>query len=469
LKKKIVAILGGGLTGISAGIYLARNNFEPHIFEKEDQMGGLVAGKIINNNIYEYGPHFFHSNNPQILNEIKEIVGNDLINFERTILIKFMDKYFTYPLSVIEVFKKMPKLVVLNAIFELVKSNIKGVFVKPKVQNSEILLLTFYGKILYEMFFKNYIYRVWGIYPDKFSPRFAQERIPKISASIFLNKLISPFRAKFSKKKIKDFVENVDGKFFTTKMGYRGINEKLIEHFFKNGGFIHLNSDVEEVIINNNKVEKIKIIQNISKDNQYAEKEFYCDAIINTIPITELVKKIRPEVPKEIQDAANSLEYRSLVFVGILVQKEKVLTVSFMYFREHSFNRIYDSSYFGHDTVSPNTTIIVCEISSSGSDRWWEDDEYCIKKVISDLEREKIIEEKDIVETHVYRYRYGYPVYKLGFENNLKTIMKFINDIENMETAGRQGLFQYINGHIAIQMGFDAAEKIINSLNNISI
>ena len=109
MDKKIVAILGGGLTGLAAGIYLSRNGFEPHIFEKENQMGGLVGGKIINRNIYEYGPHFFHSNNPNIVNEIRMAVGDDLIDFERTILIKFMNDYFKYPLSVFEVFKKMPK------------------------------------------------------------------------------------------------------------------------------------------------------------------------------------------------------------------------------------------------------------------------------------------------------------------------------------------------------------------------
>ena len=462
MDKKIVAILGGGLTGLAAGIYLSRNGFEPHIFEKENQMGGLVGGKIINRNIYEYGPHFFHSNNPNIVNEIRMAVGDDLIDFERTILIKFMNDYFKYPLSVFEVFKKMPKSLVIKAVLELIRANIRSIFKKDKDPSSETLLLNFYGKTLYKLFFKDYIYRVWGMYPDKFSPRFARERIPKISASIFLNKLISPIRTRFSKKKVKDFVENVDGRLFTTKMGYRGINEKLIDEYLKNGGIIHLNSEVNKIILNDNSVNKIFYTENNKNEKTGSKKEFYCDAVINTLPVTELINMINPEVPQDIKKASEELEYRALVFVGILVKKEKVLPVSFMYFREHSFNRIYDSSYFGHDTVSPNTTIIVCEISSSGSDRWWEDDDYCIKKAISDLEREKIIKEKDILETHVYRYRYGYPVYKLGFENNLEIIMNFINDIKNMDTAGRQGLFQYINGHIAIQMGFDAAEKIMD-------
>ena len=462
MEKKKIAILGGGLTGLSAGIYLSRNGFEPHIFEKEDQMGGLVGGKIINQNIYEYGPHFFHSNNPLIVNEVKKAVGDELLDFERTILIKFMNNYFTYPLSVFEVFKKMPKSLVLKAISELIGANIKSVFIKQKNPNSETLLLNFYGNTLYKLFFKDYIYRVWGMYPDKFSPRFAQERIPKISASIFLNKFVSPIRAKIGKKNVKDFVENVDGKLFTTKLGYRGINEKLIKEYLENGGFVHLNSDVKEIFINDNNVRKIAFVENNPNGENFSEKEFYCDALINTLPITEFIRMVKPEVSENIKKASEGLEYRALVFVGILVQKEKVLPVSFMYFREHSFNRIYDSSYFGHDTVLPDTTIIVCEISSSGEDRWWEDDDYCIKKVLNDLEREKILNEKEILETHVYRYRYGYPVYKLGFEENLKKITDYLNTIGNLETAGRQGLFQYINGHIAIQMGFDAAEKLFS-------
>jgi len=457
LERKKIAIIGGGITGLAAGMELVRNGYDVDIYEKEDSIGGLASGKIINDNIYEYGPHFFHTNNPRILSEIKEIAGDELIDFERTILIKFMDDYFTYPLSIFEVLKKLPKKIVLSAMFHLIVSNIRGLFVKPEVENSETVLLRYYGKVLYELFFKSYIYHVWGLYPDKFSPEFAMERIPRISGSLFINKLISPIRARLSRKSTKHFVENVDGQLYTTRYGYRGIINKMADNIVKNGGNIHLDTEVVKIGIESG------LVKNITVKKDGRESDIGFDGLINTIPINNAISIIDPGVDGELKESVKKLEFRALVFVGVLVDKPKVLPVSFMYFREHSFNRIYDSSYFSHDTILPDTTILVAEISSGTKDRWWTDDDYCRKKVLEDLLRENIIEKRDVLEANVYRYEFGYPVYRLGYERHLNRLFEFIQNINNMETAGRQGRFQYINGHIAIQMGFKAARKMISS------
>jgi len=463
LSKKKIAILGSGITGLSAALCLLRNGFDVQIFEKRNRIGGLVGGKIINNNIYEYGPHFFHTNNPGILLEIKNIVGKDLIKFERTILIKFMGQFFTFPLSIIEVLKKLPKQVVFKALFELIGSNFKRIFIKDKrEQNSEMVLLSYYGNTLYELFFKNYIKLVWGIGPEKFSPEFAIQRIPRITASLFLNKIIAPLRAKLVKKSVENFVENVDGQLFTTKKGYRGIVEKILKEIEENGGVINLNSRIMGIETDNGFCKSI-FVKDIARDGAVSRLAF--DGVISTLPINEVVLMMSGPKYKDLVDAANFLEYRALVFVGILVNKPQVLPVSFMYFREHSFNRVYDSSYFGHDTFSQDTTILVSEISCKTGDRFWTDEKYCKDMVLKDLLREKIIDEKDILEINVYRYKHGYPVYKLGYEKELGKILDYFAKFGNFKSAGRQGLYQYINGHIAMQMGFDAAKQLIDYFN----
>ncbi|GAH70055.1 unnamed protein product, partial [marine sediment metagenome] len=272
---------------------------------------------------------------------------------------KFMGNYFKFPLSIFEVFKKLPKKVVFRAMLSFIKHNIIRIFLRPKIENSETLLLGYYGKVLYELFFKNYIYHVWGIYPKDFSPSFAEQRIPKITATLFLNKIISPFRAKFSMGSVKNFVENLDGKLFTTKEGYRGITERVVKIIDNSGCSVHLNSEVLNININGDHARKVLIRNLKDSNNKYW---FECDGVLNTLPINKSILMIKPDVLKNVKMSAKQLEFRALVFVGVLIKKPKVLPVSFMYFREHSFNRVYDSSYFGHDTYSPDTTILVAEI-----------------------------------------------------------------------------------------------------------
>ena len=107
----------------------------------------------------------------------------------------------------------------------------------------------------------------------------------------------------------------------------------------------------------------------------------------------------------------------------------------------------------------------MAELSCSTDDDIWSDDKKVIKLVINDLEAEGIINKRDIIENHVYRLKHAYPIYTLGYEESLDCILNYIDGINNLITVGRQGKFQYINSHLAIRSGYDAANRIIEILN----
>ena len=47
MKKKVI-IIGGGLAGLSCGINLLKNNFDVELFEKNNEVGGLCSGYLVN-------------------------------------------------------------------------------------------------------------------------------------------------------------------------------------------------------------------------------------------------------------------------------------------------------------------------------------------------------------------------------------------------------------------------------------
>ena len=65
----------------------------------------------------------------------------------------------------------------------------------------------------------------------------------------------------------------------------------------------------------------------------------------------------------------------------------------------------------------------------------------------------------------MFRLKHAYPIYLKGFDESLDSIYQYLNSIPNVITAGRQGNFQYINSHIAIRYGYNAANKIIEYYN----
>ena len=79
-----IAVLGGGLTGLTASYYLAKKNHKVNLFEKEKVLGGLASGfKQQNWDWYlERTYHHLFSNDKDILDFAKEI-GFDGIFFQK--------------------------------------------------------------------------------------------------------------------------------------------------------------------------------------------------------------------------------------------------------------------------------------------------------------------------------------------------------------------------------------------------
>ena len=200
-------------------------------------------------------------------------------------------------------------------------------------------------------------------------------------------------------------------------------------------------------------------------DGVGGKRRIPCSAIINTLPINEVVRLVSPALPPEALAAAGKLRFRAIVFVGLQVRRPRVLPASFMYFREHSFNRITDLSSFGFDIRPAGSTLLVAEVMCDPNvDRTWDDGAYAAKLVIDDLAREKILAADEIEETHVFRARHAHPMYTLGYEKAAAAAIGAIESLENAETAGRQGRFQYVNTHVAMKMGYEAADRLLNRL-----
>lgn len=454
---KKTIILGGGAAGLAAAWRLSKNGHFVHVVEMSDRLGGLAGGVELNGNIYEFGPHVFHTTDAEIMNDILNLMGVDLISFEKTQKVKFMGEYFDFPLKITDVLLKLPFKTVVQSFFSLVYHGIRSKWVKPDLETSETILLGNYGSVLYEIFFKSYIEQVWGVPPAQFSPDFARQRIPRINLLEVLEKFAASFKTKSNDLSVDGYVEKEEGKPFSTKRGFSMITDRIGEQIEEKGGKINLNMKATEINCSGKKVKSVRVAKGD------IEELLECDNVISTIPISNLIRLLNPAPEQKIFAAAKQLRFRATLFVGIVVSKTRVLPASFMYFREASFNRIMDLGYFGIEIKPSHATILIAEVNCETTDFVWIEENSAKEMVIKDLEGEKLIRREDILECHVFKAPHAYPMYLLGYEEQLKTILDWTDGIGNLQTIGRQGRFQYVNSHIAMKMGYLAADKIIQS------
>lgn len=445
----MIVILGAGCAGLSAAWRLRRKGKDVTVVEAEDHVGGLAGGVRIAGNVYEYGPHIFHTTDPELLREVKELMGAELLPYKRTIKIKFLGNYFQFPLSMKDVLLKLPVTTVLHAAASFVYRFVEGVFRKPAVETSETVLLRYYGDVLYKLFFRDYIERVWGVPPSGFSPAFARERIPRFNILGWVDVLAAGLSKRLKPLKTEGYVEKVEGELYTTREGFSLITKRMAERLARDGGHVKLNTKVTGLKREGDRITAVET----------SAGTIPCEAVINTLPLNETAAMVKPSLG--VDAAAAAIRFRAIVFVGLKVKRSPVLQASFMYFREHSFNRITDLSYFAFDIEPKGSTLLVAEVTCDPKDAIWSDEAMAKEAVIGDLLREGILRREEILEAHVFRARHAHPMYTLGYEKAVAALLEAFGRLENFETAGRQGRFQYVNTHVAMKMGYESAERLL--------
>lgn len=452
-----VVVLGAGCAGLSAARRLRALGRPVLIVEAEDHVGGLAGGVRLGGDVYEYGPHIFHTTDARILADVKALMGPDLLPYHRTIQIKFLGNYFQFPLAIKDVLFKLPITTVVRAGLSFVWYFTTGALTKPAVENSETILRRYYGDVLYKIFFKDYILRVWGVPPSEFSPSFAKERIPRFNLLESLDKAAAAFKRTFSlggAVKTEGYVEKVEGELWTTKRGFSMICDRMAEDAVAKGAELLLSTRAVGLKREGGRVTAVEV------ESGPERRTIPCSGVINTLAINEVPRLFAPSLGPDADAAAKALRFRAIVFVGLKVNRPKVLRASFMYFREHSFNRITDLAHFGFHMDPPGTTLLVAEIACDPSDKIWSDEALAVDAVVADLVREGILKREEILSHTIFRTRHAQPMYLLGYEKALKTLLDAVEALSNAETAGRQGRFQYVNTHIAMKMGFDAADRL---------
>ena len=183
---------------------------------------------------YEYGPHAFHTTDPEILADIKELMGAELIEYNRTIKNpSFLGKYFQFPLTMRDVLMRLPVQTVRARGDEL-RSGIsaKGLFVKPEVENvGDVADAVLRPRALRDLLQVLHRQGAGAFRPDEFLAVVCARANP------------APQRAGFSRQacgrrcrngssaasSTEGYVEKVEGQLYTTRRGFSLITQRMAE------------------------------------------------------------------------------------------------------------------------------------------------------------------------------------------------------------------------------------------------
>lgn len=422
MSKKKVIILGGGITGLVTAYYLSKK-YKVILIEKERFLGGSARGFLYKDFILDYGPHKIYTELPGIIDEIKKVVPLLKVKKKNSIYLK--RDYYDFPLKISQVATRMP-MTALRACTEIITKNLS----KLPDNSYENFLINRFGKTLYNLSFKDYAFKVWNSDPKKLDKELAKKRVA--ISGIF--ELIKGILFKDTKKISAEY-------FYYPEKGMKQLIDTLEKEIKKNRG----------KILNNAEINKIKLIGNKIDYIQYKKLKIKSDFVISTIPLDILVRTISPEIKEKF----SKISYQKLNILYYILKKEKALKDCWIFFPELKFlfQRVSEQKAFSPLTSPKEKTAIMVETTQNITPK-------LLSEITSQLENVGVLKKNDIEEIFLKSIEKAYPVYKIGFMEELKKIKEYFDNIENFYLLGRQGLFNYNNMDQCWDMAMKVADQV---------
>src|SRR3954468_4963630 len=176
--KRPVAVLGGGPAGLTAGYLLAKRGQPVIVFEAEEQVGGIAKTEVRDGYRFDLGGHRFFTKSKEVNDLWHEVMREEFLLRPRLSRIYWNRKFLQYPLEGMDVIKKLGPVELTRALFSYLVAAVKP---KGNEDDLESWVSNRFGKRLYQLFFKSYTEKVWGVPCTELRAEWAAQRIKGLS------------------------------------------------------------------------------------------------------------------------------------------------------------------------------------------------------------------------------------------------------------------------------------------------
>ena len=450
-EKKII-VIGAGPAGLSVSARLCELKYKPLLIESSDKVGGMSGSIEVWGHTVDLGPHRFFSSDKVVVDFWQKYVKSNFVMVSRQTRIYFGNKFFDYPLKPFNALKNLGVFKSLLAVTSYLKAKV----LKRKEDGSlEIWISNRFGDLLYKTFFKTYTEKLWGISCKRLDADWAAQRIQKLT----LGGAIKNALLKTKKNKHKTLVDE----FAYPKTGNQFFYDQLSKYIEESiGEKIKFNSKVVNILTEGNK------IKGLSLDNG---KNYYCDWLVSTMPITSLIKGLT-NVPSNVKLAASKLRFRNTILVYLLINSDQLFTDQWLYIHEPNVihGRVTNFRNWSPDIVGDDKSTVIClEFWCFDDDPiWLKQDDELIKIASEEISQIGLVDRKLIKAGKLVKIPKCYPVYEKGYKAELEVVTNYLDKIEGLVPIGRYGSFKYNNQDHSLLMGIMAAESIaINKKPNL--
>lgn len=449
--ERSVVIIGGGPAGLTAALELTKKNIKTLVLEKLDRVGGISRTENYKGYYFDMGGHRFFSKSKYANDFWNKILGDDFLRRPRLSRIYYNGRFFNYPLKPFNVLSGLGIVQSILILASYLRWQIKPY--RPE-ETFEEWVTNRFGRRLFQTFFKSYTEKVWGISCSELKADWAAQRIQNLS-------LRTAVTGMFHKQ---DTIKTLIEEFRYPRQGPGMLWTRVKEQVEAGGGRVQLENEVVRIHRVGNQITSLDVCRNgVLETIQGTD-------FISSMPITVFLRALNPQPPREVLQAAADLKYRDFMTVCLIVDQEKMFPDNWIYIHDPrvKVGRIQNYKNWSPDMVpdSSKSSLGLEYFCNKGDELWIMSDEALIELAKQEAAVIGLVSPDAVRDGIVYRLEKTYPVYDSDYADNLNLIRDYLEEFDNFQTVGRNGLHRYNNQDHAMLTGMLAVRNLVHGETN---
>jgi protoporphyrinogen oxidase len=446
LPKPHTVVIGAGPAGLTAALLLARRGHRVEILESDQTVGGISRTVVRNGWRFDIGGHRFFTKVPEVEALWRELLPDDLMLRPRMSRIFYGGKFYDYPLKAMNALRNLGVLESVQCVASYGWARVRP----PKdLTTFDGWVSARFGRRLYRTFFKTYTEKVWGVPADTLPADWAAQRIKNLSLA---GAVVNALRPRRNQKDIVSLIEE----FLYPRLGPGMMWEACRDRALELGAELQHGACVTSI----ERCGNVAVSVTTSRGDRSE-----CDSIVSSMPLSSLVKVMRPAPPQDVLDAASALRYRDFLTVALVVPEEAGFPDNWVYIHspEVRLGRVQNFGSWSPFMVKPGKTCLGLEYFVNEHDELWDmDDESLVRFAREELRRTGLISSAvPDDEGFVVRVPKAYPVYDGDYARNVDVIRRWLEtNVANVHAVGRNGMHRYNNQDHSMLTAMLAVENI---------
>lgn len=445
---KHCVIIGAGPAGLTAAYELSKHKVPAVVLEADRQVGGIARTVNYKDYLFDIGGHRFFTKWDEVNDIWNEVLGDKFVERPRLSRIYYKKKFFSYPLVAKNALFGLGMIESMRILASYIKSRARP---SPKEENLEEWVSNRFGRRLYEIFFRTYTEKVWGVPCTTIRAEWAAQRIKGLSLTTAIRNAILPKRG----SDVKTLID----KFHYPERGPGQMWEVLTQRLVESGYPVLMERPVVRICHADGQVTHV-----VARRND-GEETFSGTHFISSMPIRDLIHRLSPAPPKEILEAANRLRYRDFLIISLIINRKHITDDNWIYVHDPSVRvgRIQNFKNWSPAMVpDPEKTCLGMEyFVFEGDDLWSSPDHELLEMARREITQLGLAQASDVVDGTVVRMPKAYPMYDPGWSETVDVIRKYLDaSLTNLQLVGRNGLHKYNNQDHSMITAIYAARNI---------